>query len=323
MMLRTIAKMTQDYSAWPISGDEEHETAGSVWRVALKVAYAPVMLLGFIGAAVMVVTSDLPRLLLLPLVLAAIATSFAVERLIPYDPTWNRDLGDSRRDTIYAFFYEASVYASIALIPVLTLLSPASETWPVFWPLWGQLLLAISVADIGITLCHYASHRVEWLWRFHAPHHSVKRMYGFNGLIKHPVHQALETAAGTAPLVLLGMPTDIGLLLGFAITTQLLLQHSNADMRIGPLRYVLALAPLHRFHHPIWAGIGDVNFGLFTNLWDYLLGTAVYDGSKRFASDDLGIGKQPDYPKSYLGQLAAPFREQPAQYRTPACDADQ
>lgn len=313
--------MPNDHSALPFAAKTVNEKAGSAWRSVLKIAYAPVMLVGFIGAAVAVVSNDLSRFWLLPLVLAAIAASFVIERLIPYHADWNSDRGDSRRDIIYAFFYEASVYASVALIPLLTLLSPTNGLWPTVWPIWGQLLLAIIIADFGITLCHYASHRVEWLWRFHAPHHSVKRMYGFNGLIKHPVHQALETAAGTTPLVLLGMSTDMGLLLGFAITIQLLLQHSNADMRIGPLRYVLALAPLHRFHHQKWAGIGDVNFGLFTNLWDYLLGTAVYDGGKRFTSDDLGIGKQPDYPTSYIGQLAAPFRSQPPQYRPPPAEA--
>lgn len=308
--------MAQDQGVLPETTRKVASRTSGAWRSALKIAYAPFMLLGFIGSAVVVVTYDMPRLWLLPLVLAAITTSFAIERLVPYQSDWNSDRGDSRRDIVYAFFYEASVYASVALIPLFTLLLPASGLWPDNWPFWVQLLLAIIVADLGITLCHYASHRVEWLWRFHAPHHSVKRMYGFNGLIKHPVHQALETAAGTTPLVLLGMSTDIGLLLGFAITTQLLLQHSNADMRIGPFRYVLALAPLHRFHHQKWAGIGDVNFGLFTNLWDHLLGTAVYDGDKRFTSDDLGIGKQPDYPASYLGQFAAPFRKQPAQYST-------
>lgn len=283
-------------------------------RAVLKIVYAPAMLLGFIGAAVWIVASGASQLWLLPLLLAAIAASFAVERLIPYEPAWNRDRGDSGRDVIYAVAYEASVLLSVALIPLLALLAPTTGLWPSAWPLWGQLLFAILIADFGITLCHYASHRVEGLWRFHAPHHSVTRMYGFNGLLKHPVHQTLETVAGTTPLLLLGMPVEIGLLLGFAITVQLLLQHSNADMRIGPLRYVLALAPLHRFHHQKWAGVGDVNFGLFTNLWDHLLGTAVYDPHKRFTSADLGIGKQPDYPVGYVGQLTAPFRAQPRQY---------
>ena len=283
-------------------------------RAALRIIYAPAMLIGFNGAAIWIVASGLPRASLLPLVLAAIATSLLVERIIPYEPAWNRDRADTKRDLVYGIAYEGSVYLSVALIPFLTLLSPVSGLGPGHWPLWGQLLFAILVADAGITLCHYASHRVEWLWRFHAPHHSVKRMYGLNGLIKHPVHQLLETAAGTTPLVAIGMPFDVGMLLGFAITVQLLLQHSNADMRIGPLRHILALAPLHRFHHQKWAGIGDVNFGLFTNIWDHVLGTADYQPDRRFSSDDLGIGKQPDYPVSYLGQLAAPFREQPRQY---------
>lgn len=291
-------------------------------RPLLKVTYAPTMLLGFNGAAVWIIASGAPWLWLLPLLLAAITTSFVIEHLIPYEPAWNRDHGDKGRDLIYAVAYEASVYVSVALIPLLALLTPVTGLWPSAWPLWGQLLFAVIIADFGITLCHYASHRVEWLWRFHAPHHSVTRMYGFNGLIKHPVHQTLETVAGTTPLLLLGMPVEVGLLLGFAITIQLLLQHSNADMALGPLRYVFALAPLHRFHHQKWAGIGDVNFGLFTNVWDYMLGTAVFDAHKRFTSADLGIGKQPDYPVGYLGQLTAPFRVQPKQYGTAAEPAE-
>jgi sterol desaturase/sphingolipid hydroxylase (fatty acid hydroxylase superfamily) len=291
-------------------------------RQVLKVAYAPMMLLGFNGVAVWIVALDATRFWLLPLLLAAITTSFTVERIIPYEPAWNRDRGDTGRDMLYAVAYEASVYLSVALIPLLALLAPATALWPSEWPLWGQLLFAVIIADFGITLCHYASHRFEWLWLFHAPHHSVIRMYGFNGLIKHPVHQTLETIAGTAPLLLLGMPVEVGMLLGFAITIQLLLQHSNADMRLGPLRYVLALAPLHRFHHQKWAGIGDVNFGLFTNLWDYMLGTAVYKPCKRFTSADLGIGKQPNYPVGYIDQLIAPFRAQPKQYGVAAEPAE-
>jgi sterol desaturase/sphingolipid hydroxylase (fatty acid hydroxylase superfamily) len=283
-------------------------------HAALKIIYAPAMLLGLNGVAIGLLASGLSPTWLLPLILAAIAISLVVERIIPYEPDWNRDQKDTRRDLVYGIAYEGSVYLSVAMIPLLTLLSPVSGIWPGHWPLWGQVLFAILVADLGITLCHYASHRIEWLWRFHAPHHSVTRMYGLNGLIKHPVHQLLETVAGTTPLVAIGMPLEVGMLLGFAITVQLLLQHSNADMRIGPLRHILALAPLHRFHHQKWAGIGDVNFGLFTTIWDHVLGTAVDQPEKRFSSSDLGIGKQPDYPVGYFGQLAAPFRRQPRQY---------
>lgn len=277
-------------------------------RALLRLVYAPAMLVGCNGVAIWIVQASLPHWWLVLLLAGAIALSFAVEHLVPYEPIWNRDLGDSGRDIAHAVINEASIYLSVGLVPVLTRLRLGPSMWPTEWPVWAQLCAAILVADFGITVCHYLSHRHAWLWRLHAVHHSVRRMYGFNGLIKHPLHQALETAAGTAPLVLAGMPPEIGLLLGFAVAVQLLLQHSNVDMRLGPLRYLLALAPLHRFHHQKWAGVGDVNFGLFTTVWDHLLGTAVYEPDRRFTSEDLGIGTHPDYPTRYVRQLVAPFR---------------
>jgi len=88
----------------------------------------------------------------------------------------------------------------------------------------------------------------------------------------------------------------------------LLLQHSNVDYRVGLLSSVLALNQGHRFHHLKWAGVGDVNFGLFTLVWDHLYRTHTSDAARRFTSDDFGIGKQPDYPATYTRQLLEPFR---------------
>lgn len=76
-----------------------------------------------------------------------------------------------------------------------------------------------------------------------------------------------------APLILIGLPVNVASLLAIAVAIQLLLQHSNADYRIGPAKYVLALNEGHRFHHLKWAGVGDVNFGLFTLVWDHLMRT--------------------------------------------------
>jgi sterol desaturase/sphingolipid hydroxylase (fatty acid hydroxylase superfamily) len=175
----------------------------------------------------------------------------------------------------------------------------------------GQVFLAIAVADVGITLAHFVSHRSEILWRFHAVHHSIHRMYGFNGLMKHPLHQAIELTCASVPLLLLGMPLEVAWLLGFAVAVQLLLQHSNVDLEIGPLLHVWAVAPAHRFHHLNRAGDGDVNFGLFSSVWDRLLGTFRYDATKTPRVGDLGIDGRPDYPVGYLAQLVEPFRARP------------
>lgn len=69
---------------------------------------------------------------------------------------------------------------------------------------------------------------------------------------------------------------------------------------------------MHRFHHQKWAGIGDVNFGLVTNIWDHLLGTFHLEARERFTSDELGIGEEPDYPNTYFRQIVRPFSKREA-----------
>ena len=80
--------------------------------------------------------------------------------------------------------------------------------------------------------------------------------------------------AGTAPLLLIGTPPEVFMLLLVAVIIQLLLQHSNVDYFVGTLRNILAINSMHRFHHLKTAKEGDVNFGLFTTFTDYVLGTA-------------------------------------------------
>jgi len=274
----------------------------------MRTLYGPVFFFGFITAAVILLEQHASPGWLLPLLLVAIAGSALCERCWPYRPSWNRDRGDSRRDVLHAGVNESLNLLSIAALPLIAAWLPDLGLWPAHWPLGLQLLLAIPIADLGITLVHYASHRSALLWRLHAVHHSVTRMYGFNGLMKHPLHQLLEALGGTLPLLLCGLPQEVTALLAFSIAIQLLLQHSNVDMRLGVLRHVFAWAPLHRLHHLKYGRHGDVNFALFFPLWDRLLGTALYLPDYELADDDLGIGDCPDYPVDYSAQLLQPFQ---------------
>lgn len=269
--------------------------------------YAPLFWGGFIALGLGVVQAGFSALWLLPLFLAALAVSFVTEWVLPYEASWNRAAGDRVRDMLHALVNETLNAVGLLALPGLVALLSFDGVWPNQWPLWLQLALAIFIADAGISLMHYASHRVHGLWRLHAVHHSVERLYGFNGLMKHPLHQLLEATAGLLPLLVLGIPLEVATLLAFAIAIQLLLQHSNVDMRLGPLRHVFAWAPVHRFHHMKYGRAGDVNFGLFFNLWDRLLGTAFYTTDYSIRHGDLGIGSRPDFPRDYLAQLRDPF----------------
>ncbi|BBP72407.1 hypothetical protein PHLH6_44110 [Pseudomonas sp. Seg1] len=267
--------------------------------------YAPLFWGGFIGLGVWL--AEVSTLWLLPLFIAALAVSFIAEWALPYEVYWNRAAGDRRRDILHALVNEALSALGLLALPGLVVVLAIDGVWPRGWPLWLQLGLAIVIADAGISLMHYASHRVSWLWRLHAVHHSVERLYGFNGLMKHPLHQLLEASAGLLPLLVLGIPLQVATLLAFAIAIQLLLQHSNVDMRLGFLRWIFAWAPLHRFHHMKYGRAGDVNFGLFFTVWDWLLGTGFYTEDYRIGQGDLGIGSRPDFPRDYVAQLLDPF----------------
>jgi sterol desaturase/sphingolipid hydroxylase (fatty acid hydroxylase superfamily) len=277
-------------------------------RTLIRYGYAPALLLGVNGAGMVLAAADASKLWLLALLLGAVGLSFAAERILPYEPDWNGDHDDTSRDIAHSTVNETLILTSVAAIPALAVVIPGLGLWPNEWPFVAQVLVAILVADAGITLVHFASHKLGPLWRFHAVHHSVKRFYGLNGLMKHPLHQTVEMTAGVTPLLLLGLPVEVATALALAVAVQLLLQHSNADYRVGPLKHILALNEGHRFHHLKWAGIGDVNFGLFTLVWDHLLGTYSYDPARRFTSDDIGIAAKPNYPARYLAQLTEPFK---------------
>ena len=278
-------------------------------KSVVSLLYGPVFWTGAIGLAAWLVGYRHASLWVLPpLLLLALGVSFLVERYLPYDASWNRDHGDSRRDILHALVNEALYLAGLAVFPALAGHLQLGPWWPVHQPFWLQLLAAIIVADFGITMVHYLSHRYYFLWKLHAVHHSVRRMTGFNGWMKHPLHLLLEAAGGMLPLLLLGIPQAVVAVLAFAVAIQLLLQHANVAMRMGPLRHVFAWAPLHRFHHMKYGTAGDVNFGLFFTCWDRLLGTSYDAPAYRMRTQDLGIGSRPDYPQDYVPQLCEPFR---------------
>lgn len=274
----------------------------------VRILYAPLFFVGFVGLAIHIADQGGGLLWLVVLLVCAILVSRFTEYFAPYERSWNNPHQDRIRDVIHAIVNEASIIALLVIMPVAASLVP----WPSFWPssqaLWLQVGLAIILIDAGITLVHFASHRLNVLWRFHAVHHSVLRMYGFNGLLKHPVHQILEIMGGTLPWLFLGIPVEVAALGAFAVSIQLLLQHSNVDMKIGPLKYIWAVAPVHRHHHVASATEGDVNFGLFFTLWDVLLGTARFSSSCHVRAGTIGIDGEPDYPTTYLDQLTQPLK---------------
>ncbi len=279
---------------------------------AIRHIHLPLLVVAANGTIIWAAATN-RELLVVAVLLAAVAWTFVAERAAPYDPSWNRDHGDTGRDIGYAAMNEGLNAASVAALPLLAGHVTVAELWPSDWPFLLQVIVAVLVLDAGITLAHMASHHVGWLWRFHAVHHSVTRFYGLNGLMKHPIHQAIEMTAGVAPLLLIGLPQPVAIALAGCVVIQLLVQHANIAYASGPLSRWLAVNTGHRLHHLRYPGEGDVNFGLFTLVWDRMLGTYRPADPERFiTTGDLGITGRPDYPTGFADQLTEPFRHAPA-----------
>jgi sterol desaturase/sphingolipid hydroxylase (fatty acid hydroxylase superfamily) len=282
-----------------------------VTRQLVRFAYVPFMLIGLNGLAIWLVASGQPIWWLAGILATAIGAAFVAERISPMHEEWNHAHDDTHRDVLHAVVYELSNMNSVLLLPVLTWLLPWQGIWPHDWPLLAQLVMAIIVADFGLSMLHWLSHRVPMLWRLHAIHHGSTRLYGFNGLVRHPLHQVIDLAIGTLPLVLAGMPQNIAILLGLAISVQLIVQHSNVDYVLGPFEKWLSIGKLHHMHHVNWGKEGDVNFGLFLTVWDRMMGTLQTTSTRPVTASDMGVD-EPNFPTRFVDQIVHPFQSRPA-----------
>ena len=154
----------------------------------------------------------------------------------------------------------------------------------------------------------YWVHRIshEWLplWRFHAIHHSVTRLWILNTGRFHFVDSLLSVLAGAGLLIALGAPMEVLKWLG-AITAFIgMLTHCNVQMRFGLLSCLFNTPELHRWHHSRRPEEGNTNYCQNIMLWDQVFGT--YFRPPRRPPADIGIDEP--MPTAFLQQLLHPLR---------------
>ncbi len=230
------------------------------------------------------------------------AVVLALERWLPFAKEWQGSKGDVATDLAHLAITGGLVEAAPALG-----LSPASlSLWPARPPLFAQLVLVLLATDF----LNYWVHRLMHgpLWRFHAVHHSARRLYWMNSWRVHPMEALIYFALSVVPLLLLGAP-ESALTIVWAFTTVFrLLQHSNVEVRLGPLNWILSGPEPHRWHHSQVLAESEANYGSFLLVWDVLFGTRKLPA--RPPPLELGLAGGAGYPTTYGAQLAEPFRKQ-------------
>ena len=207
----------------------------------------------------------------------------------------------------------AKVSVAVALAPLL-LLSGAGSFAALLkghGPLGQQSALAQAAQMlILIDFIGYWTHRAfhgNWLWRFHAIHHSSLELDWLSAVRVHPINdiankmlQAVAAVAlGYSPMVLAGA---LPFFAAYAI-----FQHANVRWDFGPLRALLASPRFHRWHHTAAEEGRDKNFSGLLPLWDIFFGTYYMP-----VSQPTGFGVSDPMPNDLVGQLAWPFRREKA-----------
>jgi sterol desaturase/sphingolipid hydroxylase (fatty acid hydroxylase superfamily) len=140
-------------------------------------------------------------------------------------------------------------------------LVPASiQHWVGSLPFLIQLPVLIILSDIGFYSVHRLFHKIPFLWKFHAVHHSIEDLDWLAAHRVHPVDQILTKGVSLLPVFALGFSTAAIAAYAVIYHWQSLLIHSNVRISFGPLRWLVASPQFHHWHHANHKEAFDKNF---------------------------------------------------------------
>ncbi|MCY4144804.1 MAG: sterol desaturase family protein [Gammaproteobacteria bacterium] len=233
------------------------------------------------------------------------------EWLLPYRRFWHPTLTDLANDSAYMVFGQVALERLLVLSAFVVVASFAASSqwrvpglWPYDFPVWVQAVMILVLGDFLRYWMHRGFHRFGWMWRLHAVHHSPQRLYWLNVGRFHPFEQSLQFGVDALPFIVLGISPEVLSVYFVFYAINGFYQHSNCDVRLGWLNWVVAGPELHRWHHSINLDEANHNFGNNLIIWDGLFGTRYFPRDRDVSV--LGI-PVPNYPMNFLRQMVAPF----------------
>ena len=180
-------------------------------------------------------------------------------------------------------------------------------------PRWLILIEMLVLSDFIYYWVHRSAHTFPQLWRFHAVHHSSRHLRWTSALRAHPVEIYLHVIT-LVPLFFIGFPVDALVPLVPITTLYACIIHSNANLYVRRLSYVMNSPRYHAWHHnrEVGGGIGT-NFAGYFPVFDAIFGTYQLPDQPPAL---LGIDDE-NMPETCVAQLEYPFR------RSNAAPADQ
>jgi sterol desaturase/sphingolipid hydroxylase (fatty acid hydroxylase superfamily) len=231
-----------------------------------------------------------------------------LERLWPQYP----EQGTFRNQWTLDGVYFMSTHLPIQILSFLVLLPatqatkylgvPALQHFIARTPWLIQFFLAIVVADIAEYFVHLALHKVPFLWRFHAVHHSSKALDWIAGSRSHFVDDTLVRGFILVPLMF-GFSQSIIFAYLIFVTLHATWTHCNFRLSAKWLEKFLVMPRYHHWHHTSQKEGIDKNFAIHFPWIDKLFGTYYYADNW---PECYGLDGEEISP-SFLAQTIEPF----------------
>jgi len=175
------------------------------------------------------------------------------------------------------------------------------RSWVISQPAWLQAIEVVLLGDLLVYWGHRLAHRVDFLWRFHRVHHTAESLDWIAAHREHPLDGLYTQLCINLPALVCGF--SVSTIAGVAAFRGMwgLFIHSNVDIPLGPMKYVLGSPRLHHWHHDVDRG-GHVNFANLMPVMDLLFGT-FYEPDV----EPTEYGVREAVPRSYVGQLLHPL----------------
>jgi sterol desaturase/sphingolipid hydroxylase (fatty acid hydroxylase superfamily) len=169
------------------------------------------------------------------------------------------------------------------LVPLLSSLGAAKIAAAHGWGLLHLLPLPLPVTlaasfvllDFLGYWTHRLLHKIPFLWRLHALHHSDTDLDVTTTIRHHPAEALAQALFDGALALVFGFPPQAIVLYGGVVLVAQTFHHANVVLprRLKPLSRLLITPDLHRLHHSMRYAENNSNFGNLLPLWDRLFGT--------------------------------------------------
>lgn len=139
-----------------------------------------------------------------------------------------------------------------------------------------KIALSALLLDLTIYWQHRVFHKLPWLWRLHAVHHTDLDLDASSGVRFHPLEGLISMAVKMAAAALFGAHFLGVALFEILLTASAVFNHSNIALTVpidAFLRLLIVTPDVHRIHHSQILEETNSNFGFNAPWWDRLFGT--------------------------------------------------